>query len=575
MKKITWIIPAMSLVLISFALEAQEKAPSQKHMMREDSAAVNALVMYPDTIRLDIFEACEYPSAIVSIASLQKNSSAQFDSLIGNYSKTEQENFWNLSRYPGLISRLAQEGERSVSRIIIILKDYPAEIHETALEYGTKYFDALQKMDGIQTETDAQFDQILADYPQVTQKALRDLIQFPEVINLLNDHLGLTVRVGDRYRLDPQGVIHKADSLNLAVTRQNAADAEAWKQSIEQDPDDQKELVSAADQYATENGYTQDEIDTPPDPAYVANYTCNPYSYWFGYPTWYPYSYWYPYPYWFDCGFYRDRHGNIIVIGTPSRYFTDWYFYYPEHWNRYPHLCNTYIDHYYERRRSTGGNSSIVHTWVRQRKNYLPPDFVSSPPAKRIEVIRQAARLDLDAQKANKGKPITPAVRAKYLIADKDKFPSLRTPPKVTPERAVVDQSDEIQRPEKQPAVKIFGPVPQPAVARPDYKSDAAQAPAERQVKQEPVRVNKVDQEPAITSRPAPAPSYNFNKIHKAQEYQRNIWEETQPAVRPQQPAPSRQMQQAPARQMQQAPRPQVQQPARSTPAPRSRSKDK
>ena len=88
--------------IVTIDAVAQQQSPTPKHLMKEDSAALNALVMYPDTIRLHIFEACEYPSAIVSIASLQKTSSDEFVTLIGSYSKNEQEDFWNLSRYPGL-----------------------------------------------------------------------------------------------------------------------------------------------------------------------------------------------------------------------------------------------------------------------------------------------------------------------------------------------------------------------------------------------------------------------------------------------------------------------------------------
>ena len=151
--------------IVTINAVAQQQNPPSKHLMKEDSAALNALVMYPDSIRLHIFEVCEYPSAIVSIASLQKSSSDDFVALIGTYSKNEQEDFWNLSRYPGLISRLVQEGKESVDQISVVLKDYPAEIHETALKYGMGYYAILQKMDEIQVKTDAQFDTILTDYP--------------------------------------------------------------------------------------------------------------------------------------------------------------------------------------------------------------------------------------------------------------------------------------------------------------------------------------------------------------------------------------------------------------------------
>ena len=564
---------ALAIALVHCDAGAQEQMPTHKHLMKEDSAALNALVMYPDTIRLHIFEACEYPSAIVSIASLQKTSSDDFVTLIGSYSKNEQEDFWNLSRYPGLISRLVQEGKESVDQISAVLKDYPAEIHETAMKYGMGYYAILQKMDEIQAKTDAQFDTILTDYPPETQQALKVLIQYPEIINLLNDHLGLTVRVGDRFRRNPQGVIHRADSLNLAETRQNAEDAEAWKQSIEQNPDEAEDLKSAANDYATENGYTEEDVNTAPDSDYINNYTCYPYPYWYGYPTWYPYSYWYPYPYWFDCGFYHDRHGKMVIIGSPSRYFTNWYFYSPEHLHRYPHLGDRYIDHYYGPHRAGGGNAGIVHGWVHEHRDYLPPDFTTNR-TRRPEIIKQVGQLDAGAQKQNGGRPITPAIRDKYIRDNSSKFPSLNTEPR---KRTEIDERQPvmpsvIERPTKQPPIRITMPVhevvtnPREPAVRPGDGHVSMPEPA----KQQPIRVVNPSPEPTVRPRPATSsPGYNFNTIHKAQEYQRNVWEQAQPTAHPQpQPAPRPQMSQP-------QPHPQMQQPVRQAPAPANRSRQK
>ncbi|MFI5252043.1 MAG: hypothetical protein ACHQQQ_06385 [Bacteroidota bacterium] len=495
------------------AAVAQQQNPTPKHLMREDSAAVNALVMYPDTIRLHIFEACEYPAAIVSIASLQKKSSDDFVNLISSYSKNEQEDFWSLSRYPVLISKLAQGGQKSTDEINTILIEYPADIHETALKYGTEYYDQLQKMDEMQLQTNAQFEQIITDYPPVTQEALRDIIQFPEIISLLNDHLSLAVRVGDHFRRNPQGVIHRADSLNLAETRQNAEDSEKWKQRIEQNPDEANDLQNAANDYATENGYTQADLNTSPNPDEVSNYRCNPYSYWFGYPTWYPYSYWYPYPFWFDCGFYHDRAGRIAFIGSPSSYFTNWYFYAPEHWHRYPNLANAYVNHYYGSRRSVGSNTIIVHDWVRQNRNYLPKDFINNN-SKRIEVIRQVGQLNIDARKQKGDRPVSPTVRDQYFQNNVSRYPSLNNDQRTK----VVGEDNRRNIP------------------------DIIQPP----VKQPPVRIARLVQQPVMNPGRTPAPpAYNFNRINKAAEYHRTVWEQTQPTVRPQpQPVPRPQVRQ-------------------------------
>lgn len=519
---------------------AQQQNQASKHVTSEDSAAFNALVMYPDTIRLYIFKACEYPAAIVNIASLQKNSSSGFTDAISNYSKDEQEDFWNLSRYPDLISNLSQGGKKSKEEIDKILSSYPEEIHETAFKYGRKYYETLKKIDDLQSQTNTQFAQVLSDYPPATQEALKVLTQYPEIISLLNDHLSLTVRIGDHFRRDPKGVIHRMDSLNLVEVRQNAEDAAAWKQNIEQNPDEANDLKSAAKDYANENGYTQEEINIVPSQEYIVNYTCSPYSYWFGYPTWYPYSYWYPYPYWFDCGFYYGPNGNMVLIGYPSYSFTNWYFYYPEHLHHYPHLGNTYINHYYGHNghnyghRRDDGNSVIVHNWVRNNKNYLPKDFLTNN-SKRADVIKQVGQLNEDVIKDQKGKTVSPAVKDQYFQKNSIKYPGLNNTPQ--PKTVVEDKQqyvpEVIQQPTKQPPVKISNSVQKPVIS-----------PKQN------------------TTRPA----NNFNNMNNAQEYHKQVWEQTQPTVRPQNQPTPRYQQQEPVKQEQVKQTPVRQEPVKHAP---------
>jgi hypothetical protein len=523
MKKHNFINIMAVIALISFMNKgfAQQQTTTTKHVTREDSAAFNALVMYPDSIRLDIFEVCEYPAAVVNIASLQKNTSSGFSDAISGYSKEEQEDFWNLSRYPGLISDLAQGGKKSKEDIDKILVNYPEEIHETALKYGMNQYDMLKKLDDMQTQTNTQFDQILAEYPPVTQQAIKVLTQYPEIISLLNDHLSLTVRIGDHFRRDSVGVIHRMDSLNLAEVRQNAEDAAAWKQSVQQDPQEASDLKSAATDYAKSNGYTQEEINTAPSPEYVATYTCQPYSYWFGYPSWYPYSYWYPYPYWYDCGFYYDPYGNLVYIGYPSYYFTNWYFYNPEHMYQYPYLCNSYVDYYYGRgaghRTMADANSVIVHHWVNDNKAYLPKDFTTNK-TNRIEAIKQVGQLNADVKKELNGKPVTSAARDLYLQKNASKYPALNAMPQTKTASEIKQQNtpEVIQQPAKQPAVKIPKSVQKSTVSPKQYSTQS---------------------------------SNNFNNMNRAQQYHRQQWEQTQPSTQQQyQPVQHSQPQEQPAR---------------------------
>jgi hypothetical protein len=260
-----------------------------------------------------------------------------------------------------------------------------------------------------------------------------------------------------------------------------------------------------------------------------------------------------------------------------------------------------------------------VHNWVRERKDYLPKDFITNKQ-KRTEVIREVAQLDIDVQKQAGDKRVSVTARNQYLEKNVTKYPSLDAEriPKIEEKRRAIP--DVIDRPEKQPAVKIMKPAQvldsdaKQMIVRPPHKSDAVQEPANQPpvkivkpaqesdaipretqrpayrpdtapqpAKQQPARIERPVQETVTKPRqPAAAPAYNFNKIQNAQEYQRNIWEQTQPTARPQpQPVPRPQVEQArpaPRPQVQQAqpaPRPQVQPPARPAPVSRpDRSKD-
>src|SRR5580658_10589508 len=104
------LIYLLLLFLLPFAGANAQQVTTHTPWTKEDSAAINALALYPDSVRMEIFTACEYPAVIVNVASLQKNSSAAFADLVSSYDKTKQEDIWNLSRYPNLIARLVDGG---------------------------------------------------------------------------------------------------------------------------------------------------------------------------------------------------------------------------------------------------------------------------------------------------------------------------------------------------------------------------------------------------------------------------------------------------------------------------------
>jgi len=490
------LIYSILLVIISITGVNAQQVSTHTPWTKEDSAAINALALYPDSVRMEIFTACEYPAIIVNVASLQKNSSAAFADLVNSYSKTKQEDVWNMSRYPNLISKLVEGGKKSKDDIEAILVSYPAEIHDVALKYGRDEYDLLKKVDDLQINTNQQFNDVISSYPADVQKTFTDLLQLPEVMNLLNDHLALSVRVGDKYKRDPQWVMHKSDSNAAAQAKINAEQLADWKQTLQQDSNAQNDMKAAANEYATDNGYNQSDVDAPMDSTQADDAAVYPYSYWFGYPNWYPYSYWYPYPYWYDWGFYYGPYGNMIVFGFPSFYFTNWYFCYPHHWNRYPYLGSAYIHHYYGPHRLNTLSRQVVHNWVHANRSYLPADFIKSD-ATRVSAKRQYG--ELTARVANKDGTINTKARDAEFTKNPARYPSLNS----HPEQAKI--------PDEKQAADVRQPFTrQPVVNPPREQSQRIQQPQRPQ-------------------QSAPQPKYNYNNIQRAQSYHSGGWQQAQP----------------------------------------------
>lgn len=511
------------LFIITIAGANAQQVTSHAPWTKEDSAAINALALYPDSVRMQIFTACEYPAIIVNVASLQKNSSAAFAEMVNSYDKSKQEDIWNLSRYPNLISRLVDGGKKSKEDIETILKDYPADIHDVSLKYGRDEYDLLKKVDDLQNQTNQQFNDIISSYPADVQKTFTNLLQMPEVMTLLNDHLSLAVRVGDKYKRDPQWVMHKSDSTAAAEAKINAEQLNEWKQTIQQDSNARNDMKAAANEYATDNGYSQSQVDAPIDSTQVNNTAVYPYSYWFGYPVWYPYAYWYPYPWWYDWGFYYGPYGEIIVFGCPSFYFTNWYFWYPHHWHRYPWLGCAYIHHYYGPHRLNTLSRQVVHNWVHANRNYLPADFIrGNSNTVRAEAFRQYG--ELNEKVANKDGTINTKARDAEFAKNPAKYNALNS----HPEQAKI--------PEEKQGADIRQPYTrQPAVNPPREQSQRVQTQTPQQNTQ---------------------PRYNYDNIQRAQSYHNNTWQQAQPQYHsaPQQsaprsvPSPSRSMPSSPSR---------------------------
>lgn len=366
---------AIVLFLSSLCLTAQAQDIQDRisRLFREDSTDIQTIAMYPAETRSKLLLAATHPEALARISDANKKSNEQFRGLISGYSKDDQERIWNLTRFDGLIQKMAKLNPPSEEALEEILKPYPKEAQEDARVVGIQYPSVAGALAQQQNMFTADFDQIVNGYSGKDQDAFQALLQQPEVLSILNNNMDMTVRLGDLYKSDPVLINNEMDALALQLASQKAKDTEEWKQTVQKDTAAKQELQEAAKDYAKEKGYREDEL-TNVDIRIIEHPVFYPYPYWCGYPYWHESPYWYPYPYWYHSGFYFWN-GNMVIIGPPSWYFIHWHFNHHPHFYHYPHLSGAYINYYYGPRRSTVQNSREVNTWVNENRSNLPRDF--------------------------------------------------------------------------------------------------------------------------------------------------------------------------------------------------------
>lgn len=431
-KHIIPVIVVMLLVGHYGSLSSQTTGPLFTDLDESDQAAIEALVMYPKDTRMTILEVIQYPAILIKLEGLQAQSSASFQETIKPYSQDEKSMIYDLSRYPGLISRLSLASEVGEKNIRSILADYPEIIHQRAKIAFTKYGALLSEIDSIQKEAEGAFKNLLKAYPDKIQAAFSDLVELPEVLSLLTENIRLTILVSDLYQKEPNYLLEQMDSLNLAIAEANTKELEDWQKSVADSPEVISDLKNASEAFSTEYDYDDkyyeydDIYYKDKEEKYVLEqYFHYNYPYWFGYPSWYYYPRWRPYPFWYESGFYTVVDGGIVIHRLPSFYFTNWYFHRPYHHYYYPHLSRHFVRHtYYGPRPRISSVTVSVRNWQERNRNIVTDHWLQED-RKSIERFREFGKFEMDREKYNRKRPEKSLSPAAYLERNRSKYPEL------------------------------------------------------------------------------------------------------------------------------------------------------
>ncbi|WP_338876679.1 hypothetical protein WBJ53_13580 [Spirosoma sp. SC4-14] len=323
---------------------AQAPDAGQQSIVNTDKTIVPAIAPYRDDVRRSILLVSAQPLVLDKLAQQRQASQQAFTTLIQSYGQNKQSWFYTLSRYPDLMHTLATlPAGSSESSVNALTNTLPADLQEAAWKLYRHHNNDLVEVDNLNQRAQQNFEELIAPLDVSTQTAFRQLIDMPDVLSQLTDHLDLTTQLGEAYMANPDQVTKDLTALHDSLDVQNQQELADYQNQLNNDPQARQELQQAGQAYAQANGYN---TGINPNPAWVNSsyYYQNPYSFWFGYPYWYGSPMWYPGAWWYNTGFYYGLGGNMVVFGLPSFGFSNWFF--GRGYYNYPHLYNRFNTYY-------------------------------------------------------------------------------------------------------------------------------------------------------------------------------------------------------------------------------------
>ena len=225
----------------------------------ETPKAVESLALYPEDTRDAILGVCLHPELVAAAGELQAEISGDFQELLVDLPREEQQKLWELVRFPGLVDALAAGERKSASEIRELAKDYSEEIRTAAEQLGRDRTELLREIRGLRRRAELGVDALLRIYPLETQADFRKLLERPEILSLLHQNPELTRRLGDRYRRDPEETKQLLAELGRDAEERNREALEEWVRELEEDPEAEAELRQAAEEFALEQEIDPDQ----------------------------------------------------------------------------------------------------------------------------------------------------------------------------------------------------------------------------------------------------------------------------------------------------------------------------
>ncbi len=338
----------LTFVLSFISVITFAQVTGQSDQIETNKGIVASIAPYDADVREAILQASLHPAILTELQKSQKETVAEFQRIIGNFSQKKQGYFYTLTRYPDLIHTLATLPSRqSKDHVNQLLPNQDEDLQQAAWKLYKGEKDDLVKVDNTKIAAEQNFNTRIQSLDPAAKTAFQKLATMPDVLTLMTNNVDLTTRLGEEYKNDPSKLNNHLSALHDSLSVQNQYEVAAFRKKMAEDPQAMKEYSDAAQAYAKQNGYNlPNQQNYNNNPNYYGSPSAfgNPYSYWYGYPYWYSSPMWYPGSLGFNSGFYMGM-GGFGFYGFPSYGFSNW-FYNGGYYRRYPHLYTQFGNYY-------------------------------------------------------------------------------------------------------------------------------------------------------------------------------------------------------------------------------------
>ncbi len=196
--------------------------PLEVRMTDRQRIALESIASQPIDLHPAILTVASDVPLLLRIEALWRDFELALEPIVSTYDDAERAALQDLLRYPGLVPLLLETAPQGDAALTRALADYPESIRDVARAAGAGHRALLAQIEARRAGAIQRFEELIADHPDGTRAAYRDVVGHPELVEELIEHLDTTEMLAGSARVDLAGTLAGLSDLHVQVERARA-----------------------------------------------------------------------------------------------------------------------------------------------------------------------------------------------------------------------------------------------------------------------------------------------------------------------------------------------------------------